>query len=126
MTTSTATLNNPAVRVHEDVQQAIEDLLVRLLTLGGTWVEVLQDVAVVPLPADQGRCKAAILSLRGAPALTGARGAEPVDVDAVAALAASAGSLLLESGLDLLELNPVVTHREGCVAVDAIGRRPGD
>jgi hypothetical protein len=31
---------------------------------------------------------------------------------------------LLESGLDLLELNPVVVHGEGCVAVDAIGRRP--
>src|SRR3954469_10925905 len=86
-----------------------------VIALGGTWVEALQDVAVVPLPADQDRCNAAILSLRGAPALTGARGADPVDVDAAAALAASAGSLLLESGLDLLELNPVVVHREGCV-----------
>ena len=39
MITSTAPRNDPAARVHEDVQQAIEDLLVRLLTLGGTWVE---------------------------------------------------------------------------------------
>jgi acetate---CoA ligase (ADP-forming) len=97
-----------------------------VIALGGTWVEVLQDVAVVPLPADQDRCKAAILSLRGAPVLTGARGAEPLDVDAAATLAASAGSLLLESGLDLLELNPVVVHMEGCVVVDAIGHRAGD
>ena len=95
-----------------------------VIALGGTLVETLDDVAVVPLPADQERCRAAMLSLRGAPALIGARGADAVDVDAAAALAAVVGSLLLESGLDLLELNPVVVHGEGCVAVDAIGRRP--
>jgi hypothetical protein len=97
-----------------------------VIALGGTLVETLDDVAVVPLPADRDRCKAAMLSLRGAPALTGARGAGAVDVDAAAALAAGVGSLLLDSGLDLLELNPVVVHRKGCVAVDAIGRRPAD
>ena len=43
---------------------------------------------------------------------------------AAARLAAAIGSLLLESGLDLLELNPVVVHPEGCVALDALGRRP--
>jgi len=95
-----------------------------VISLGGTWVDTLDDVAVVPLPADRERCEVAILSLRGAPALTGARGADAVDVDAAASLAEGVGSLLLEAGLDLLELNPVVVHRKGCVAVDAIGRRP--
>ena len=97
-----------------------------VVALGGTWVETVGDVAVVPLPAGRDRCKAAILSLRGAPVLTGARGAAAVDVDAVATLAARVGSLLLDSGLDLLELNPVVVHEAGCVAVDAVGRRPPD
>ena len=45
-------------------------------------------------------------------------------IPAAATLAAALGSLLLESGLDLLELNPVVVHAKGCVAVDALGRRP--
>jgi hypothetical protein len=30
--------------------------------------------------------------------------------------------LLLERGLRLIELNPVVVHRRGCVAVDALVR----
>ncbi len=88
--------------------------------LGGVWTEALDDVAIVPLPADARRVEAAILSLRGAAALAGDRGREPVDLRAVATLAAAIGGLLLESGLDLLELNPVVAHREGCVALDAL------
>jgi acetyl-CoA synthetase len=94
-----------------------------VIGLGGTWVEALDDVAVVPLPAEPGRCRNAMLSLRGAAQLTGQRGGGPVDLDAVAALAAAVGGLLLESGLELLELNPVVVHRRGCVAVDALARR---
>ena len=92
--------------------------------LGGIWAEALDDVAIVPLPADAERVEEAILSLRGAAALAGGRGREPVDLEAAARLAAAIGSLLLESGLDLLELNPVVVHPEGCVALDALGRGP--
>jgi hypothetical protein len=94
-----------------------------VIGLGGTWVEALDDVAIVPLPAEADRCKAALLSLRGAAQLTGERGGDPVDVPAAARLASALGALLLESGLALLELNPVVVHREGCLALDAIGRR---
>jgi acetate---CoA ligase (ADP-forming) len=89
--------------------------------LGGVWTEALDDVAVVPLPADAERVEAAIRSLRGAGVLAGGRGREPADLAAVASLAARAGSLLLERRLDLLELNPVVVHRDGCMALDAIG-----
>ena len=38
---------------------------------------------------------------------------------AAARLAAAAGELLLENGLELLELNPVLVHERGAVAVDA-------
>ena len=92
--------------------------------LGGIWTEALDDVAIVPLPADAERVEEAIRSLRGAAALAGGRGREALALPAAAALAAALGSLLLESGLDLLELNPVVVHGDGCVAVDALGRRP--
>ncbi len=91
--------------------------------LGGIWTEALDDVAVVPLPADPDRVEAAIRSLRGAAALAGGRGREPADLRGVASLAAAVGSLLLELNLDLLELNPVVVHDHGCVALDALGRR---
>ncbi len=92
--------------------------------LGGIWAEALDDVAIVPLPADAERVEHAILSLRGAAALAGGRGRPAADLAAAARLAAAIGSLLLDSGLDLLELNPVVVHPEGCVALDALGRRP--
>ena len=91
--------------------------------LGGSWVEALDDVAIVPLPADADRCLEAMLSLRGAPLLTGERGGDPADLASAARLASTVGALLLEVGLDLLELNPVVVHRDGCLALDAIGRR---
>ena len=49
--------------------------------LGGIWAEALDDVAIVPLPADAERVEAAIRSLRGAAALAGGRGREPVDLE---------------------------------------------
>ncbi|HEX2467528.1 MAG TPA: acetate--CoA ligase family protein [Solirubrobacterales bacterium] len=91
--------------------------------LGGIWTEALNDVTIVPLPADAARVEAALRSLRGAPLLTGGRGGQPLDLGAVAAAAARVGELLLEHGLELLELNPVVVHREGCVALDAVAHR---
>ena len=93
-----------------------------VIGLGGIWAEALDDVAIVPLPAGAERVTKAIRSLRGAAALDGGRGRDAVDVDGVAELAAGVGSLLLDSGLDLIELNPVSVHREGCIALDALAR----
>ena len=95
---------------------------VLVLGLGGVWTEALDDVALVPLPATPQRVQRALLSLRGAPLLTGARGRPVVDVGAAARLAAGAGDLLLGAGLELLELNPVIVHEQGAVAVDALAR----
>ena len=94
-----------------------------VIGVGGVWVEAMDDVVVVPLPADAERCRKAVLSLRGAAALRGDRGGTRADIDAVAALAARVGGMLLESALDLIELNPVIAHERGCVAVDAVARR---
>ena len=94
-----------------------------IVGLGGIWAEALDDVAIVPLPADADRVEAAIRSLRGAAALGGGRGQEPADLPSAAALAADAGRVALEARLDLLELNPVVVRPDGCVVLDAIARR---
>ncbi len=91
--------------------------------LGGVWTEVLTDVAIVPLPASAGRIEQALRSLRGAPLLTGGRGATPLDVAAAARLAERAGEILLEESLELLELNPVLVGPRGAIALDATARR---
>jgi acetate---CoA ligase (ADP-forming) len=90
------------------------------VALGGIWAEALADAAVTPLPADPARIAEGILSLRGAEILVGGRGGEPFDVEAAAQLASALGDLLLDQGLRLIELNPVVVHRRGCVALDAL------
>jgi len=94
-----------------------------VLALGGIWAEALDDVAVVPLPADAERVEAGLRSLRGSAVLTGGRGEAPVDLRALALLAATAGELLLTHDLGLLELNPVVARADGAVALDAVARR---
>ena len=94
-----------------------------LVGLGGVWTEVLDDVAIVPLPADARRIERAIRGLRGAALLTGGRGGLPVDLAAVARMAQRVGELLREESLELLELNPVLVGPDGAVAVDATARR---
>lgn len=94
-----------------------------LVGLGGMWTEILDDAAIVPLPADAGRIERALRNLRGAPLLTGGRGSAPVDLAAVARMAQRVGELLREESLELLELNPVLAGPGGAVAVDATARR---
>jgi acetate---CoA ligase (ADP-forming) len=90
--------------------------------LGGMWTEIHDDVAIVPLPAPPERVERALRSLRGAPLLTGGRGRPPLDVPSVAALASGVGDLLMDRGLSLIELNPVLVYEHGAVAVDAVVR----
>jgi acetyl-CoA synthetase len=94
-----------------------------VLGLGGLWTELLDDVAVVPLPADVGRVRAALLTLRGAPLLLGARGGAAVDLDAVAELAVRVGELVATGEASLVECNPVLAGPGGVTALDAVVRR---
>ena len=91
----------------------------------GSGPRPLDDVAVVPLPASAARVEAALRSLRGgAAAHRRARAPGASTSAAVAELAARVGELLLEHGLSLLELNPVVATPDGAVALDAVDRGP--
>jgi acyl-CoA synthetase (NDP forming) len=90
-----------------------------VLGLGGVLAEALDDVAIVPLPADARRIADALSSLRGANVLA----REPGGVEAVSALAARTGELLLDSALTLVELNPVSVADGRAVALDAVIRR---
>ncbi len=96
-----------------------------VIGLGGVWTEILDDVAVVPLPADAPRIERALATLRGCPMLTGGRGRAPLDVGAVARLAERIGALLVERSLALVECNPVLVATDGAVALDAAIRLAG-
>ena len=99
-----------------------------VIGLGGVWTEVLDDVAVIPLPASPARVESAIRSLRGAPLLTGARGRQALDVEAAARVASAAGSLLLDARARPDRAQPRLRHRRGRDRGrrrdPALGRRP--
>ena len=95
-----------------------------VIAAGGLWTELLGDAAVVPLPATPERVERAIAGLRAAPLFTGGRGRPALDVPAAARLAAATGELLLERGLALVELNPVLVHEHGVTVVDAAAAGP--
>jgi acyl-CoA synthetase (NDP forming) len=90
--------------------------------LGGVWTEALDDASVVSLPATPSRVEEALRGLRGASMLSGSRGGTGPDLAAAARLAAAVGRLLLDSELELVELNPVVVYEDGAVIVDALAR----
>jgi acetyl-CoA synthetase len=90
-----------------------------VIGLGGIWTELLDDVAIVPLPATAARIERALRSLRGAPMFAGGRGRTAGDIGAAATLIERCGGLLLKGQIELIELNPVLLGEAGAVAVDA-------
>ena len=63
--------------------------------LGGIWVEVLNDTSLRLLPVDAAEVRRMLGELRGLPLLQGARGAAPVNLDAVAEAIAGLGEVAL-------------------------------
>jgi len=91
-----------------------------LFGLGGTAVELLGDHATRLAPITELDARELVLSLRASRLLTGFRGSEPVDVDALVDLVVRLGRL----AEDLPELaecdcNPVIASPSGAVVVDA-------
>jgi acetate---CoA ligase (ADP-forming) len=90
--------------------------------LGGVWVEVLQDVALRPLPIGAAEVKRMFAELRGAKLLHGIRGMPAVDLDAVAAVIARIGDAAVALGPDLeaLEVNPLWVRGSEVEALDTL------
>jgi acetyltransferase len=90
-----------------------------LVGLGGVFVEAIGDVALGLAPLHHDDAYRLLTDLRGYLVLTGARGAEPVDLDALAAVICAVGDLLVAAPeIAELDLNPVLAGADGCVAVD--------
>ncbi|GLZ48233.1 acetyl-CoA synthetase [Actinomycetospora sp. NBRC 106375] len=90
-----------------------------MVGLGGIWIEVLADVAFALAPLDRADARALLGRLRGSALLTGARGAEPVDLDALADVVVGAGDALVAADdVTGIDLNPVLATPSAAVAVD--------
>jgi acyl-CoA synthetase (NDP forming) len=91
-----------------------------LVGLGGIHAEVLADTACALAPVGVEQARDLLLSLRGAPLLTGARGRPPVDLGSVAAAVSTvSGVAAVHPELAELELNPLLAGPAGAVALDA-------
>ena len=91
-----------------------------MVGLGGVATEVLADTAVALAPVSPAGARRLLLSLRTAPLLLGARGREPVDLEALATVVARVAAVAAaHPELAELELNPVLAGASGAVALDA-------
>jgi acyl-CoA synthetase (NDP forming) len=93
-----------------------------LVAAGGTLVELLGERSVALPPVDRARAGAMVGRLRLARLLAGVRGRPAVAVDALAGALASFSQLGVELGdrLEAVDVNPLVVHPGGVVAVDAL------
>jgi acetate---CoA ligase (ADP-forming) len=95
---------------------------VAMFGLGGVFVEVLKDVVLRRCPFGVDEAERMIRAIRGAPLLLGARGREPVDIGALAAMLSRLSVFANQAGprLQSVDLNPVLARADGAYALDAV------
>lgn len=92
-----------------------------MVGLGGVWIEALQDVRLLSPEAGRAQIAEELGRLKGAALLRGLRGQPAVDTAAIAALVARVGALMrAEPALREIDINPLVAHADGVVALDAL------
>jgi acyl-CoA synthetase (NDP forming) len=90
---------------------------------GGIYVEVLRDTAARLCPITAADAREMLGELRMAPLLGGVRGEAPVSVDALADAICRFARLAADlTGIEEIEINPLVAGPRGVIAVDARGR----
>lgn len=96
---------------------------VLMVGLGGVWIEVLNDIAMLGAANGREQVLAAIRSLKGFELINGYRGQEPVDVDAIVDAVLSLGALIRANPRIVeAEINPLAVGPNGsrAVALDAL------
>lgn len=86
-----------------------------LVGLGGVFVEVFKDAALYPCPVSKKEAEAMVKSLKAYKLLTGYRGQQPADIDALtdAMVAVSNFAVKHKDSLKELDINPVFVYPEG-------------
>lgn len=93
-----------------------------MVGLGGILAEVVKDIALARAPITAAKAESMLRNLRGAVMLDGVRGADPVDVPAIADVV-SRLSVLAErhaTTIESIEINPLLARPDGAVALDAL------
>lgn len=95
-----------------------------LVGFGGTAVEILKDIAIAPAPVTAEAAHKMVEALRLAPLLHGARGAPPLDIEAIVDVVVRVSWMAHDLGERLidLEVNPLLVGVEGSGAVAVDGR----
>ncbi len=87
--------------------------------LGGIYVEVLKDVAFRLAPLDARDAREMLEELRSYQLLRGVRGERPSDLEAVVDAILRVSQLVTDfPGIVELDVNPLVVHERGAVAID--------
>ncbi len=92
--------------------------------LGGVLVELMKDSALALAPVSVSEASLMIDALAGRALLDGFRGAAPVDRAALATLVARVSTFIADhrDRIEEIDLNPVICHAGGLIAVDALIR----
>lgn len=86
---------------------------------GGIYVEVFRDVAYEIAPFSQDEARQMIERVKSAALLHGARGSEPLDIEAVqAAIVGVGNALLAHPAIQELDLNPLRVFTRGALSLD--------
>ena len=92
-----------------------------LTGLGGVFTEVYEDTAHRLAPIDHETARGALDELTAAQLLSGYRGREPADLDALADVVATVGDVLVShNAIAEIDVNPVLATGSGAVALDAL------
>lgn len=88
--------------------------------LGGVTVELMKDTAFRLAPVDKNEAIEMMREVKGYPLLAGFRGGSAKDVEAVADVIVKLAGIISETdGIKEFEINPLIVHEHGVVAVDA-------
>jgi acyl-CoA synthetase (NDP forming) len=93
-----------------------------MVGLGGIFVELLRDTQIAVAPVTASEARAMLERLKGAQALHGFRGSEPVDLDRLAQIVAAISQFASDQrdGLSEFDINPLICRGSRITAVDAV------
>lgn len=89
---------------------------------GGVWVEVLKDVAVSQAPVTREEVRERLSALQLFPLLQGVRGAAAADIPVFVEMVVQLSHIISANAdwISEIDVNPVILHAQGGIAVDAL------